>query len=44
MYVHVNYHDVWYYVIVKAQLPGIYGSKLTESEGIARGRGWFTLS
>ena len=31
-----------YYVIVIAQLTGIYGSKPTESEGVARGQGWFT--
>ena len=28
-------------VIVKAQLPGIYGSKPIEFKGVARGRGWF---
>ena len=31
-------------VIVKARVPGIYGSKLTESEGVARGQGQFTLT
>ena len=30
------------YVI--AQVPGIYGSKQTESEGIAQGRGVFTTA
>ena len=32
------------YVIVIAQVPGIYGSKQTESEGVARGRGLFTTA
>ena len=32
------------YVIVIAQVPGIYGSEQTESEGVARGRGLFTTS
>ena len=32
-----------HYVIVIAQLTGIYGSKPTESEGAARGQGCFTL-
>ena len=31
------------YVIVIAREPGIYGSKPTVSEGVARGQGWFTL-
>ena len=31
------------YVRVIAQLPGIYGSILTESEGVARGQGQFML-
>ena len=31
------------YVIVIAREPGIYGSKPTESEGVARGQGRFTL-
>ena len=31
-------------VIVIAQVPGIYGSKQTESEGVARGRGLFTTA
>ena len=31
------------YVIVIAREPGIYGSKLTESEGVAGGQGRFTL-
>ena len=31
------------YVIVIAWVPGIYGSKRTESEGEARGQGLFTL-
>ena len=30
--------------IVIAQVPGIYGSKQTESEGVARGRGLFTTA
>ena len=30
-------------VIVIARVPGIYGSKRTESEGEARGQGLFTL-
>ena len=30
------------YVIVIARVPGIYGSKQTESEGEARGLGLFT--
>ena len=32
------------HVIVIAQVPGIYGSKKTESEGVARGRGVFTTA
>ena len=32
------------YVIVIAQAPGIYGSKQTEFEGIARGRSLFTTA
>ena len=32
------------YVIVIAQVPGIYGSKQTESEGIAQGQGLFTTA
>ena len=35
-------HYVPVHVIVIAQLTGIYGSKPTESEGVARGQGWFT--
>ena len=31
------------FVIVIARVPGIYGSKRTESEGEARGQGLFTL-
>ena len=31
-------------VIVIAQVPGIYGSKQTESKGVARGRGLFTTA
>ena len=31
-------------VIVIAQVPGIYGSKQTESEGVAQGRGLFTTA
>ena len=32
------------FVIVIAQVPGIYGSKQTESGGVARGRGLFTTA
>ena len=32
------------YVIVIAQVAGIYGSKQTESKGVARGRGLFTTA
>ena len=32
------------YVIVIAQVPRIYDSKQTESEGVARGRGLFTTA
>ena len=32
------------YDIVIAQLPRIYSSKQTESEGVARGRGLFSLA
>ena len=32
------------YVIVIAQVPGIYGSKQTESQGVAPGQGLFTTA
>ena len=32
------------YVIVIAQVPGIYGSKQTESEGVAQGQSLFTTA
>ena len=31
-------------VIVIAEVPGIYGSKQTESEGVAQGQGLFTTA
>ena len=44
-----SFHPLWRFckrvqVIVIAQVPGIYGSKQTESEGVARGRGLFTTA
>ena len=36
------FNNIKVFVIVIAQVPGIYGSKQTESEGVARGRGLFT--
>ena len=37
-------HTMVCLVIVIAQVPGIYGSKQTESKGVARGRGLFTTA
>ena len=45
MQVHKHVIIAWYgyYVIVIVRVPGIYGSKRTESEGKARRQGLFTL-